>query len=348
MQLLSTPVPSDPTDFADIPKDWVDCAWVDGYFLLASRNGQLFNSLLFKTEFDQLEFARAESNPDGLIGMEVLGRRIYLFGTKSIEQWFNVGGADFAFARDNGIAINIGCAAKATIAKNETHLIFLGSNGIVYVMQGGQIAPISSDTVAYDIARSIQSKARAYIYTEENHRFYVLTLYFNDDEQKTWSFDFNTNLWHERTQTDILCVEQLDIGPGVNQRRNLVGKINHDHIFDQRLDWGQEETDSGVNPILRECISPVLFANLQRVNNYTFIIDIPLRESTEDDIIEFRTLDQNEKKSIIQSKKLNQGSKFRFNRLGQFYYGRRFQIKTKAIRRVDILSAYVETDVFKD
>ena len=47
VQLLSTPVPSDPTDLDDIPKDWVDCDWIDGYFILASRNGQFFHSLLY-------------------------------------------------------------------------------------------------------------------------------------------------------------------------------------------------------------------------------------------------------------------------------------------------------------
>ena len=347
VQLLSTPVPSDPTDLDDIPKDWVDCDWIDGYFILASRNGQFFHSLLYQTQFDQLEFARTEANPDGLVGVQTLNRRVFLFGTNSVEQWFNAGRRDFAFARDNSSILNVGAASKAAIAKNETHIIFLGNNGVVYATSGGAAQPISTDSVAYDIGRSLLPKARAYTYTEENHRFYVLTLEFLNGSKKTWAFDLTTQLWHERTQTDILCIANLDIGPGINQRRSLVGKENSEHIYDQRLDWGQEDTDNAVIPIERECVSPVVYANLQRVNNYVFDIDIPKRDGDAQDELFFETEDSG-RKSIPRQRKLDYGPRHRFSRLGQFYYGRRFRIQTNAKRRVDILSAHIEIDVAVD
>ena len=347
---VTFPVPVDLATLEDAnDQDWVDCAWIDGYFLLASRHGQFFHSRLDSSQFDQLDFASAESNPDDIVGLAILNRQIYILGTRTIEQWFNAGAADFAFRRRNDLSINVGCAAQATIQVNESHVIFLGSNGIVYALSGGTAAPISSETVAYDIDRSIQSEARAYTYTEEGHRFYVLTLKFPDDTRRAWAFDFATGLWHERGATDILCAATWRSGSV--RRLTLVGRQDSDSVSAADLDFGVIESDTGVNQAIeREAISPLIFANLQRVINHSFQIDIPPRPGT--GTISFSYSDDGRRnwRPDVSKDFVTQPDdrRIRFNRLGQFRYGRNFRIQTTAQRRVDILGAYIETDVAED
>ena len=346
------PVVTDLTTLSDAQDQrWVDCDWIDGYFILASRHGQFFHSNLDSSDFDQLDFASAESNPDEIVGLSVLNRRIYIFGSRTIEQWFNAGGRDFAFRRDASMALNIGCASRASIAQNESHIVFLGSNGIVYAVAGGQARPISSETVSYDIDRSLQSMARAFVYTEEGHRFYILTLRFPDNTLKTWGFDFSTGLWHERGATDILCSAKWS-SDGVTQL-NLVGRAGSDHVFSQKLDWGYAEDDAGTqNAIQREAVSPVIFSNLQRVQNHSFQLDVPFRSGgATTDTMRIDWSDdglENFYDARTVSLAQNSASRKRINRLGQFRYGRNYRVRTSARRRVDILGAYIETDVAGD
>ena len=348
------PAVTDLTTLADAQdQTWVDCAWIDGYFILASRHGQFFHSRLDSSDFDQLDFASAESNPDEIVALSVLNRRIYILGSRTIELWFNSGGADFAFSRDRSLAINVGCASRESVVSNESHIIFLGSNGVVYMMQGGDLRGISAENVSYDIDRSIQSKARAFVYTEEGHRFYILTLTFADDTRKTWGFDFATGLWHERGTTDVLCATRW-ASDSVTQQ-TLVGREGYDHVFSQKLDWGYIEEDDGTRASFnREAVSPVIFANLQRVQNYSFQIDIPTRSGGLDDdsiLVDWsddglQTFSQPRTVSIAASP--SGIPRKRINRLGQFRYGRNFRVRTNVQRRVDILGAYVETDVASD
>ncbi len=353
------PVPADLSTLADLQEqDWVDCLWIDGYFLLAAKSGQFFHSNLDSLQFDQLDFAEAGANPDSIVGIETLHRRVYIFGDRSIEGWYNAGLADFAFARDNSSTLNVGCAARATIAADQFSISFLGNDGIVYALLGGAPIRISSESVEYDISESNPSLARGVVYTEEGHRFYLLTLIYDNGNRKAWGYDFSTGVWHERSQTNILCMARW------RKRQNLVGREGAAHIFDMRLNWGTMENDqAGEAPIFREAVSPLVFANLQRFKMRQFLIDIPVRSDglDEDEIlIEWsddgkniwkggyswvRDENGNRKKN---SKKLKAGQRHRVHRMGQAYVGRHIRITTDAKRRVDILGAYVETDVAPD
>jgi len=333
-------------------QDWVDVAWVDNFFLLASRSGTFFHSQFDSVQFDQLDFAEAGTNPDEIVGMEILNRRIFLIGRETVEQWFNAGGADFAFARDNSFTVQIGCGAKASIAKNLYSIFFLGTDGIVYSLASGGVRRISTQSVEYDVARSSLSQARGYTYTEEGHHFYSLILTFPGGARKNWTFDYSMGLWHERGETGIICVERFG-------QRNLAGRQGMDHIFDQRLDWGSVDDDSsGNSEVYREAISPVLFQNMQRANMNSFQVDIPHRDGgAAQDTVLIEWSDDNKvtwkgglnlERGSRRALRLDTGTRFRVNRMGQLRTGRNIRLSTRARRRVDILGAYVETDLLPD
>lgn len=351
---VTAPAVADLNTLEDLAEqNWVDCLWVDGYFMLAARSGQFFHSNVDSLQFDQLDFAEAGSNPDSIVGIETLHRRVYILGDRSIESWYNAGLSDFAFARDNSATVNIGCAARATIAADQFVIGFLGNDSIVYALSGGFPQRISSESVEYDIQQSDPTRARAVVYTEEGHRFYSLTLVYDDDSKKNWVYDFTTGVWHERLQTDILCTTRW------RKRQTLIGLEGKEHIYDMRLDWGSIEADDDGEEveIYREAISPLLFANLQRFKMRSISVDIPLRadgETTDEFLFEWSDDGKRTWKGgtaqegSSKARRLDTGPRFRFNRLGQTRTGRHLRLSTSAKRRVDILGVYVDTDVAPD
>ena len=336
-------------------QDWVDCTWIDGYFILAAKSGEVWSSGINAATFDQLDFASAETQPDNIIGLEVLSRRLYVFGRDTIEYWYNSGNASgFAFDRDNSGAVNIGCASRSSIAKTPDRIMFLGSDGVVYAIRGHTEERISTEAAEYDIAQSDTSKARAFTYTEEGHRFYSLTLAMNDGTLRNWTFDLVSLVWHERTETGVLaCVERK------KSTSILLGKQGTNHIFKQLLDYGTIEQDDGTEAAIdRIAISPVIHRNLERTRVAAIHIDIPHRDGGEDDDHVVIDWSDDGKQTWVggtdsygndqQNKLDNKGFRISRRRLGQLRLGRNFRIRTSAKRRVDMLGAYIEYTPTRD
>lgn len=202
---ISAPTPSNQS--ANLPDEaWIDCAWTDGFFILVAAGGQFFHSLHNSLDFEQLDFASAESSPDGNVAIAVFRRQIFVFGTRSVERWANVGGAAFAFARDNSFNVPIGCPARDTVHSSEFEVFFLGSDNIVYALDTGLPERISHEGVEADLRKSDASGARAFTYTQLGHRFYSLTL----STGLNWTYDATVGFWHERTESRVLSAVQLD------------------------------------------------------------------------------------------------------------------------------------------
>ena len=214
-QRLMAPTPDDQA--ASLPdEEWVDCAWLDGFFLLFARNGQFFHSNHNSLTFDQLDFATAETKPDETIGAATFQRRIWVFGSNSIEVWYNAGGADFAFKRDVGFNVEFGCAARDTIQKTEYAVLFLGSNGMVYAVESSRPVRVSHEGLEKEIRKSDMTQARAFTYTEEGHVFYSLTL----STGANWTFDLTTRFWAERSEGRVLAAVQFSAQSDVIVGRN--------------------------------------------------------------------------------------------------------------------------------
>ena len=217
-QSVVAPVPADLSTLEDLPEqDWVDCEWVDGFFLLFAASGQFWHSNVDSIQFDQLDFSQAGDMPDQIVAGVTLNSRLYIIGSKSVENWYNAGLADFAFARDNSFTVNVGCVSRATIAKNPIAITFLGNDLIVYMLGGGQPQRVSTESVEYDIKRSEPGKARAFVYQEEGHYFYSLTLENADATKKNWT----PRLHHGRLAREVTDRHPVrdDVGQEADHRR---------------------------------------------------------------------------------------------------------------------------------
>ena len=260
-------------------EDWVDCVWLDGYFILATRGGELYHSLLNEVQFDPLDFALASNKPDEIVGLAEYRRRLFVFGSESIEMWYNAGDADFAFRRDYSYSEVLGCISKYTIQSMAQGVFFLGSDKMVYWHDGDKASRVSSESVEADIKQSQTDKARAYSYVEEGHRFYSLTLYKDDAPWKNWTFDNTTYLWHERTELRTLSAVMLsdELGNIVCRASESATKKEQGlyvQSVEEGSDYVRSHTASINTPTNREAISPILHADQRRARMKSFQVDV--------------------------------------------------------------------------
>ena len=184
----------------------VTVAYLDGYFVFNQPNSQIIwvSQLLNGQSVDPLDFASAEGSPDGVVGLIADHRELWVFGTDSVEVWYDSGAADFPLTRIQGAFNEIGCVSAYTIAKMDNGLFWLGTDargqGIVYRANGYTGQRISTHAIEYAIAQYGDiSDAIAYTYQQEGHAFYVLTF---PSGNATWVYDVATQAWHERAGWD--------------------------------------------------------------------------------------------------------------------------------------------------
>jgi hypothetical protein len=189
----------------------VTVAYLDGYFVYNEPNSQKVwvTQLLDGTSVDPLDFASAEGSPDGLVAINVDHREAWLFGTDSVEVWYDAGLADFPLTRIQGAFNEIGCVAAFSVAKLDNALFWLGTDargqGIVYRANGYTGLRVSTHAIEYAIAQYGNiSDAVAYTYQQEGHAFYVLTF---PTGNATWVYDVSTQAWHERAGWDTTLGE---------------------------------------------------------------------------------------------------------------------------------------------
>ncbi len=176
--------------------------YLDGYFVFNEPGTQKVwvTSLLDGLTVDPLDFASAEGAPDMLVALICDHREVWLFGTNSIEVWYNAGLADFPLTRIQGAFNEIGCSAPYSVAKLDNSIFWLGSdargNGIVYKAQGYTGIRLSTHAIEFAIqGYGDISDAVGYTYQQEGHAFYVLNF---PSANATWVYDVSVEGWHER------------------------------------------------------------------------------------------------------------------------------------------------------
>lgn len=176
--------------------------YIDGYFVFNEPNSQRIwtTALLEGSLIDALDFASAEGAPDDIVGLIVDHREIWVFGTQTVEVWYDAGGDGFPLARQQGAFNEIGCAAAYSIAKMDNGLFWLGSDargsGVVYRANGYKGERISNHGMEWQIQQySNISDAIGYTYQQDGHPFYVLIF---PTANVTWTYDVATNSWHQR------------------------------------------------------------------------------------------------------------------------------------------------------
>lgn len=262
------------TDASFHGADKVD--FVDGsYIFNEPGTGRFWVMNPYSTTLNPLYFATAEGSPDPLVSMIVNHREIWLFGSNTIEIWYNTGDTtNFPYSRISGAFIEQGCAATFSVAKMDNKVFWLSSNergqGMIYQAQGYNPVRISTHALERELATyQTISDAIAYTYQQEGHSFYVLSF---PTAGTTWVFDSTTNLWHERLwrQTDGTFDRHRSNCHMYFARKNLVGDWQNGNIYQYDPDTF---TDNG-NPIIRLRSSPHITSEMTRVAHSNVMFDM--------------------------------------------------------------------------
>jgi hypothetical protein len=255
----------------------VTVGYLDGYFVFNEPDSQkVWVTNIFEgTQIDALDFASAEGSPDGLVGLIVDHREAWLFGTDSVEVWYDAGLADFPLARIQGAFNEIGCVAAFSIAKLDNGLFWLGTDargqGIVYRANGYTGQRVSTHAVEYAIAQyGNLADAIAYTYQQEGHAFYVLTF---PTGNATWVYDVATQAWHERAGWDNGAFMRHRSNCQCNFGGNIiVGDYENGNIY--RFDLDVFADNGGIQKWLRSWRAlPTGQNNLKRSAQHSLQLD---------------------------------------------------------------------------
>ena len=218
---------------AGFPSNPCDVSFIDGYFIVTAGQTNRFyvSALNDGLTWDALNFEGIQSRPDIVIGVRTLHRRIFLFGKKSTEVWYDAGASDFPFRRDNNMLLEYGCAAAGSIATGHQLMLWLAGdeNGVGSVVMTDGTTPVAVSTPAVDYAIQNMgdvSDMKGTIYKIDGHVFYELS---STLANRTFVFDVTEKTWLEK--------QTLNKGRSVvnchafSYKKHFVGAYNEGAIY---------------------------------------------------------------------------------------------------------------------
>lgn len=251
--------------------------FVDGYFVFNQPDTQKLwvTSLYDGTMVDPLDFASAEGAPDSIVAVNVDHREIWVFGTNSIEVWYDAGTSPFPLQRIQGAFNELGCLAPFSVAKLDNTLFWLGNDargyGMVYRANGYNGARVSTHAIEYAIqSYGDVSDAIAYTYQQEGHSFYVLTF---PTANKTWVYDVSTGAWHERASFNNGYLTRHRSNCQMNfQSQTVVGDYLNGNIY--ALDLNTYDDNGAIQKWIRSWRAlPTGENNLKRTAQHSLQLD---------------------------------------------------------------------------
>lgn len=203
--LSAAPVPADDDIDPAYPGGQVGTAatgaFLNWYWIVSKPDSKkVFYSFAPGDEWNPLDQGTKEGFPDNVARVLADHQELWLFGDATTEGWGSTTDADNPFLRRDSAVMPMGIAARWTAVNLIDGPAWLGgdphSGAVAYRARGFQ--PMRVSTHAVEQAWREYSKvsdARAYVYTEAGHTFWVISF---PTGNATWVYDLTTNMWHER------------------------------------------------------------------------------------------------------------------------------------------------------
>jgi len=211
------------------------------FLALDAETSTLKISDQLSTVFDPTQIVQRTIGSDKWISMIVNNREIWLFGSRTSEVWYDAGLSPFPFAPVPGAYIQVGIKAPYSCARLASTVVWLGENengaSVVYRANGYSPERISDHAMETEIQQyTVTSDARAWVYEEDGHPFYVLTF---PTANKTWVYDASTNMWHNRAYWDVPSASYKAYRAMFHAYtfgKHLVGDLLEGNIYEMRTD----------------------------------------------------------------------------------------------------------------
>ena len=171
-----------------------DVAFLDGYLFFTVPNSRVtFASGLNALTFNALDFASIEGSTDNLLGVIIDHRQAIFFKEGSTELWYDAGIATgFPLARSPNGFLEVGCAARNTVAKFGGAVYWLADDFTVRQLSGSSPVIITNSGIAKFIRGGVNPLGFAY--TFEDKHYYTLTF-----DSVTIEYDILAKEWHNRS-----------------------------------------------------------------------------------------------------------------------------------------------------
>jgi hypothetical protein len=166
-------------------------AFISGHFI-AIRDGThkfYWSAQLDGRDWDALDFASAESEPDNLLDAVEMRGNLYLMGESSIEPWYYTGALDLPFVLVQQRLFPKGTIGTGCAVEMDNALFWVASDGIVY-----RTADVPERLSDHGIEERISESASvsAYGFILEGHSFFCIRL-----DDATFAYDAATGQWSE-------------------------------------------------------------------------------------------------------------------------------------------------------
>jgi len=242
--------------------------YIDGYLVYeAVGTGRFFHTELNSLEVDPLSLSSAEAYSDFALCVFAHRRQLWVFGTQSIEHFYNAGGTASAFSRIDGTTIPHGIASATAVAANEQALAYLSADGIVYMASGFVPQQISTQAIHDALDGVDTSTATMHAYTQNGHQLFQLTV-----GNASWAFDVSTGLWHGlRDETygrhrATFVLNAFD--------KMLMGDVATNQVRELRMNAYSNVDDT----LVADIISPALHADQRSMVHSLFEIELDTGE----------------------------------------------------------------------
>ena len=168
-----------------------DLDQLNGYILTLCTSGRFYWLLPGETLIDPLDFATAESSPDGGVAIRRVGDEFVILGTDSGEVWQSTGDGDAPFQRVSGRPIERGCLARDTVRRFDNSLVWVADD--FTVVRLGPVAQVISNPGLSQRIRQRTGELSAWVLSVDGHKIYCLRI----PGQGVFGFDASTQNWSE-------------------------------------------------------------------------------------------------------------------------------------------------------
>jgi hypothetical protein len=233
---------------ADIPANVTHVAAFDTY-MLANKvdTGQMHRSNVNAPETWDANFITAEQAPDNLTAVHARWNEIWLFGTRTVERWYNDG--ETPFVPFDGGVLSTGCEAPYSIQwirgafywlNEERELVRSAGNS--YEILSGPVENLLRDT------RTISDAIADYM-TVGGETFYVLSLPSYSSDGLTLVYDITKNEWQGEWNYWDSVASSYERFRGqcyvfaTSWNRHLLGDKDNGKIYYMRTDKHQDNGD---------------------------------------------------------------------------------------------------------
>lgn len=192
-------------------REVADIDVLNNFLVLACPDGRFYWLEPGTTVLDSLNFATAESSPDGIVAARAIGDEIIFFGGQRGEVWQLTGDNDAPFLRAGGRNFEVGCLARDAVLRFDNSIVWPGSDGLVY--RFGNVPDRISDHGIEQRLRERTSLPDACTAEADGHKLYLLRI----PGQGTFSFDAAFPGWRQWSggETEVwgpYCSAEADVG----------------------------------------------------------------------------------------------------------------------------------------